>query len=74
MAEELDKKRRDGSYRYFNEINRHADTFPCGETGDRRPVTVWCSNDYLGMSTHPVVKSAMRYVFRLCFNYSLFTV
>jgi 5-aminolevulinate synthase len=60
MGRELDRKKRDGSYRYFNEINRLARSFPAGETGDGRPVTVWCSNDYLGMSSHAVVKSAMR--------------
>jgi 5-aminolevulinate synthase len=26
--------------------------------GDR-PITVWCSNDYLGMSAHPKVKAAV---------------
>ena len=26
----------------------------------KRPITVWCANDYLGMSCHPAVKEAVR--------------
>lgn len=26
----------------------------------KRPITVWCANDYLGMSCHPEVKEAVR--------------
>jgi 5-aminolevulinate synthase len=45
-------KKRDGSYRYFKKVVREAATFPqvhehIEATGQLRPVTIWCSNDYL---------------------------
>ncbi|QIW98531.1 hypothetical protein AMS68_004049 [Peltaster fructicola] len=47
---ELDKKHKDKSYRYFNNINRLAQEFPQAHmTTPEEKVTVWCSNDYLGM-------------------------
>ncbi|RAL58506.1 hypothetical protein DID88_004010 [Monilinia fructigena] len=47
---ELDKKHKDKSYRYFNNINRLAKEFPRAHmTNKNEKVTVWCSNDYLGM-------------------------
>jgi 5-aminolevulinate synthase len=58
--EEIDRKRNDKSYRYFNNINRLAEQFPQAHTGNGKQVTVWCSNDYLGMSRNNVVKTAMK--------------
>ena len=57
---ELDKKHKDKSYRYFNNINRLAKEFPRAHMSakDER-VTVWCSNDYLGMGRNPEVLKAM---------------
>lgn len=53
---ELEKKHKDQSYRYFNNINRLAAKFPVAHTGDvKEEVEVWCANDYLGMGTNPVV-------------------
>ncbi|RMZ83710.1 hypothetical protein DV738_g888, partial [Chaetothyriales sp. CBS 135597] len=47
---ELDKKHQDKSYRYFNNINRLAQQFPRAHMAEpNERVTVWCSNDYLGM-------------------------
>ncbi|KAJ3184356.1 mitochondrial 5-aminolevulinate synthase [Gaertneriomyces sp. JEL0708] len=57
---ELDKKHKDKSYRYFNNINRLAQLFPTAHTGTGEHVTVWCSNDYLGMSKHPLVIDSMK--------------
>eukprot|EP00126_Sphaerothecum_destruens_P002550 Sdes_comp15981_c0_seq1m5137 len=59
---EIQKKKQDKSYRVFKNINRLAHDYPHAHThtpcGERKKVTVWCSNDYLGMSGHPkVVKS-----------------
>ncbi|KAJ3137931.1 mitochondrial 5-aminolevulinate synthase [Physocladia obscura] len=60
FANELDKKHKDKSYRYFNNINRLAQLYPMAHTGTGEHVTVWCSNDYLGMSKHPEVVEAMK--------------
>ncbi|RKO88601.1 pyridoxal phosphate-dependent transferase [Blyttiomyces helicus] len=57
---ELDKKHKDKSYRYFNNINRLAKAFPTAHTGTGERVSVWCSNDYLGMSKHPEVLASMK--------------
>ncbi|RKF55981.1 5-aminolevulinate synthase, mitochondrial [Erysiphe neolycopersici] len=57
---ELDKKHNDKSYRYFNNINRLAAEFPRAQVpGKSERVTVWCSNDYLGMSRNPQVLQAI---------------
>lgn len=57
---ELDKKHKDKSYRYFNNINRLAQEFPRAHMSapDER-VTVWCSNDYLGMGRNRNVLDKM---------------
>ncbi|KAF9922261.1 mitochondrial 5-aminolevulinate synthase [Linnemannia zychae] len=58
---ELQKKRQDKSYRFFNNINRLAQQFPRAHTAKMEDeVTVWCSNDYLGMSKNPVVVETMK--------------
>ncbi|KAF2457161.1 pyridoxal phosphate-dependent transferase [Lineolata rhizophorae] len=57
---ELDKKHKDKSYRYFNNINRLAQEFPRAHMASKEDkVTVWCSNDYLGMGRNPKVLKAM---------------
>ena len=57
---ELDKKHKDKSYRYFNNINRLAKEFPQAHmTARDERVTVWCSNDYLGMGRNPEVLKTM---------------
>src|SRR5579863_2926226 len=52
----------EGRYRIFADIMRRRGEFPHadlrGEQGER-PVTVWCSNDYLNMGQHPAVLAAM---------------
>lgn len=59
--DQLDRKHRDKTYRYFNNINRLANEYPKAHTSDPDTrVTVWCSNDYLNMSRHPVVIDVMR--------------
>jgi 5-aminolevulinate synthase len=57
---EIDKKLKDKSYRYFNNINRLAQEFPRAHMSTRdEKVTVWCSNDYLGMGRNPEVLKTM---------------
>ncbi|KDQ17148.1 hypothetical protein BOTBODRAFT_53331 [Botryobasidium botryosum FD-172 SS1] len=59
-AQELDKKHKDQSYRYFNNINRLAAKFPVAHRDSvTDEVKVWCSNDYLGMGKNPVVLDTM---------------
>jgi 5-aminolevulinate synthase len=53
---ELEKKHKDKSYRYFNNINRLANKFPVAHTANvKEEVEVWCANDYLGMGNNPIV-------------------
>lgn len=57
---ELEKKHKDKSYRYFNNINRLAREFPRAHTASpEERVTVWCSNDYLGMGRNAEVLTKM---------------
>ena len=57
---ELDKKHKDKSYRYFNNINRLAQEFPRAHmSAPEGRVTVWCSNDYLGMGRNQHVLNKM---------------
>ncbi len=66
----LDEIRQEGRYRYFTDLKRDAGHFPqanriIGENASN-PITVWCSNDYLGMGQHPEVLSAMHKVIDEC--------
>ena len=58
----LTQVKREGRYRVFAEIVRKRGAFPDAvqitENGDRQ-ITVWCSNDYLGMGQNPLVLKAM---------------
>ncbi|PGH15787.1 5-aminolevulinate synthase, mitochondrial [Helicocarpus griseus UAMH5409] len=57
---ELEKKHKDKSYRYFNNINRLAREFPRAHmSAPEERVTVWCANDYLGMGRNPQVLRTM---------------
>jgi 5-aminolevulinate synthase len=60
----LDVLHEGGNYRVFTEIKRQAGKFPKAErrTGNSgHEITVWCSNDYLGMGQHPKVSTAMHH-------------
>jgi 5-aminolevulinate synthase len=59
----INEIKQDGRYRTFIELERIAGQFPAAlwhtPEGRPRPITVWCSNDYLGMGQHPDVLTAM---------------
>lgn len=63
FAEQIQAKKRDNSYRIFKRIERKEGLFPCANeklnNDQSRSITVWCSNDYLGLSQHPKLKHAV---------------
>ena len=63
FAEAIDRLHAEGRYRVFIDILRNKGSFPnarcfAGHNGPK-PITVWCSNDYLAMAQHPDVVAAM---------------
>ena len=59
----IDRLHDEGRYRVFIDILRTKGQYPnaqcfAGHNGPK-PITVWCSNDYLGMGQHPAVVTAM---------------
>ena len=62
LAHGIDRLKAEGRYREFADICRVRGRFPRAlyrGHGAVREVTVWCSNDYLGMGQHPDVLAAM---------------
>ena len=63
FSEEIKKLKAEGNYRIFAELERHAGYFPDASRhidNKKNEVTVWCSNDYLGMGQHPDVLKTMK--------------
>jgi len=58
----IQRIKHEGRYRVFADIQRTKGAFPAAHftaPGIDRKITVWCSNDYLGMGQHPAVLTAM---------------
>ena len=63
FADAIERLHEEGRYRVFIEILRNKGAYPsarcfAGHNGPK-PITVWCSNDYLAMGQHPDVIAAM---------------
>jgi 5-aminolevulinate synthase len=62
FGQAIGRLKAEGRYREFADICRVRGRFPRAlyrGQGAEREVTVWCSNDYLGMGQHPAVLAAM---------------
>jgi 5-aminolevulinate synthase len=69
FGSKLQEKKEDNSYRVFKTVQRLAQDYPKaenyftsadGQIREMKEVTIWCANDYLGMSRHPDVLQAAR--------------
>ncbi|CAF1176909.1 unnamed protein product [Rotaria sp. Silwood1] len=62
----IEAKKLDNSYRIFKRVQRKSGCFPqaeekktLNEDSESRTITVWCSNDYLGLGQHPKLRKAV---------------
>jgi 5-aminolevulinate synthase len=69
FRDQLQSLHQEGRYRVFADLERHAGRFPNATRykGDKtQNVTVWCSNDYLGMGQNPKILAAMHAALDKC--------
>ncbi|XP_067880220.1 5-aminolevulinate synthase, non-specific, mitochondrial-like isoform X2 [Heterodontus francisci] len=64
FEQKIEEKKNDHTYREFKTVNRKAEEYPLAEyysepLAEKKNVSVWCSNDYLGMGSHPGVLKAI---------------
>ena len=63
FSEAIDRLHAEGRYRVFIDILRNKGAYPTARCfaghNEPKPITVWCSNDYLAMAQHPDVIAAM---------------
>jgi 5-aminolevulinate synthase len=69
----LSDLKEEGNYRVFADLERRVGDFPraarhvgTGPNASTSDVTVWCSNDYLGMGQHQAVREAMKETIDAC--------
>ena len=67
FTDRLGNLKDEGNYRVFADLEREVGAFPKakrhvgeGQNAGTHDVTVWCSNDYLGMGQHQDVREAMK--------------
>jgi len=69
FTDKITDLKEEGRYRVFADLERKAGNFPAAFNHSEdgvRDVTVWCSNDYLGMGQNPEVMEAMREAVSRC--------
>ena len=69
FRERLEKLKLEGNYRVFADLERYKGSFPRAKNyigNKERDVTVWCSNDYLGMGQNKDVIAAMSEALEKC--------
>ncbi|MEM6973084.1 MAG: 5-aminolevulinate synthase [Pseudomonadota bacterium] len=70
FKDRIDALHDEGRYRVFHHLERHSGDFPKATrhntSSNRRDVTVWCSNDYLGMGQNAAVTTAMKEAIEQC--------
>lgn len=66
----VDQVKSEGRYRTFATLERIVGRFPVANyfapDGTKKEITIWCSNDYLGMGQHPVVINAAKEAIDSC--------
>lgn len=64
FAGKIEELKDEGRYRIFAPLERTCGQFPkalyTAPDGTQKNVTIWCSNDYLGMGQNPVLLNAMK--------------
>ena len=69
FAEKIGDLKSEGRYRVFADLEREYGNFPVAknyQSKGAKKVTVWCSNDYLGMGQNSLVVDAMREALERC--------
>ena len=69
FSEQVEALKAEGRYRIFADLERKMGSFPLArnyQSGQNPDITVWCSNDYLGMGQNPVIIDAMHEVLDKC--------